>query len=292
MNKFHSGRSNIKPSILIVGVNSLLGSYFFNTFQAMGFSVFGTTRRLSQKKNPNIIYLDLSSDSRLPTLPACDFTILCAGVTSISYCEDHPLQTYRINVENTVRIANEMLGVGSRIIYFSSNAVFDGVIPHSKISDRTNPKTVYGNQKLKAECLLRQLEESVAIVRLSKVISPNMRLLQDWAKNLRSGRTIQPYSDLKLSPLGLYFIAKLMTKLLMERRSGLFQASAASEITYTQLAQQFTMRLGCDQSLINPISARQCANVYNPTYSTMDTSTLKSLGLEAPHWMEALEETR
>lgn len=291
MINFHPENGSTKPSILIVGIDGLLGSYFFNDFQAMGHTVFGTTRR-AVSNNSNLIYLDLSSEGHLPTLPACDFTVLCAGATSINYCEEHPRETYLINVANTVRVANKVLGFGSKIIYFSSNTVFDGNTAHSKISEQTNPKTVYGYQKVMAEGLLRQLGGAITIVRLSKVISPNMRLLQDWAKNLRCGRTIHPYSDLKLSPLGLNFIAKLLIKLLIECPSGLFQVSARSEVTYAQLAHKFAMRLGCDQSLINPISLKQSANVYNPNHTTMDSSSLKTLGLEAPHWMEALEEAR
>ena len=98
-----------------------------------------------------------------------DLIIHTAAMTSTQVCEDNPELSYEINVEaslNIGKIANE---IESKLLFFSTEQVFNGNPEDGpyKETDNPIPNTVYGKTKLKAEQLLKQEIDRLWIIRLS-----------------------------------------------------------------------------------------------------------------------------
>jgi len=266
----------------------MIGSRLMRVLEGGGWSVIGTTRRATGS-DADRVHLDLASFQAFDLLPSPSAAVLCAAVTSMERCQKDPVATKKINVTNTVRLARKLLLGGSHVVFLSSNTVFDGVQPWASTSDSNSPRTEYGRQKADAESQLLSLDGQIAIVRFSKIIPPGMPLLQDWVRDMRSGRNIYPFSDSRMSPVSLSFAVELLRRVLVVRATGIIQASAASDISYEEAARYLAQRLGCDQKLIKPISCAQKAILFSPANTTLDTTGLEALGLEAPEVHSVLD---
>lgn len=278
-----------EKAILVVGVDGLIGGRLAHALVETGCSVMGTTRRAGAPAT-DLIHLDLASADGFDALPPCRAAVLCAAVTSMERCQKEPAATRQINVTNTVRLARHLLAAGSQVVFLSSNTVFDGSRPWARATDSVSPRTEYGRQKADAESQLLALDGQITVVRFSKIIPPEMSLLQGWARDLRSGRHIHPFSDSRLAPLPLSFAVELLRRVLEARVTGIIQASATSDISYEQAARHLARRLGCDEQLIEPVSCAQRGIEYSPANTTLAPAGLAALGLEAPQALRVLDE--
>jgi len=276
-------------AVLVVGADGVIGGRLARVLTEEGLSVIGTTRRATES-GPDRIHLDLASADEFDALPFCRAAVLCAAITSMERCQKEPAVTRQVNVTNTVRLARHLLAAGSHVIFLSSNTVFDGRHPWARSTDSPSPCTEYGRQKADAESQLLSLGGQFTVVRFGKIIPPEMPLLQGWARDMRAGRRIHPFSDSRMSPVSLSFAVELLLRVLEAHATGIIQASAASDISYEQVAHYLARRLGCDEQLIEPISCAQKGIEHSPANTTLDTFGLATLGLEAPQVMSVLDE--
>ena len=143
--------------VFIVGGDSLIGSALASYLSRTGHKVIASTRHkdISAK---NRIYLDLKESSDRWALPGKqDTAVLCAGITDVADCERKPEETARVNVEATCILADKLVKAGTRIIFLSSNQVFDGTSPYPSPMDSISPITEYGIQKAETERRLLSL---------------------------------------------------------------------------------------------------------------------------------------
>lgn len=276
-------------AVLVVGADGVIGGRLARVLAEAGHWVIGTTRRATESAADRI-HLDLASAAGFDALPRCRAAVLCAAVTSMERCQKDPAATRQINVTNTVRLARHLLASSSHVIFLSSNTVFDGRQPRALAADSTSPRTEYGRQKADAESKLLSLDGQITVMRFSKIIPPEMPLLQGWVRDMRTGRQIYPYSDSRMSPVPLSFAVALLRRVLEVQKTGIIQASAALDISYEQAARHLARRLGCDEQLIQPISCAVRGIEYSPAHTTLDTSGLAALGLEAPQALSVLDE--
>ena len=198
-------------SILVVGADGVIGQRLLSVFEKQGRHVFGSSRRKIQSENKRF-FIDLAENGSQYTLPAGEISaaFLCASITSMEFCQLHPKWTRNINIHNTVNLAKQLLDRGSQIIFLSSNTVFDGKTEFARETDLVNPQTEYGLQKAEAEQKLLSLDKRVSVVRFSKIISPDMPMLNQWIRDLLSGRVIYPFSDKVMAPLSISFVLELL----------------------------------------------------------------------------------
>lgn len=282
-------RHRDEMAVLVVGADGMIGGRLSRILAETGCSVTGTTRRATESATDRI-HLDLASADGFDALPLCHVAVLCAAATSMERCQKDPAKTRQINVTNTVRLARQLLAAGSHVIFLSSNTVFDGRYPWARATDPTSPLTEYGRQKAEAESRLLSLDGQITVVRFSKIISPEIALLQGWVRDMRSGRKIYPFADSLMSPLPLAFAVELLCRVMEKHATGIIQASAACDISYEQAARYLARRLGCDEQLIEPISYAQRGIEYSPANTTLDSSGLAMLGMEAPQVPSVLDE--
>ncbi len=82
-----------------------------------------------------------------------DVVIHCAALSNTWYCEQHPEESHRANVQATVRIAKACKLTGARLIFMSSDQVYNGTPLSGPLreEDVLPPVSVYGRHKLEAE---------------------------------------------------------------------------------------------------------------------------------------------
>lgn len=82
-----------------------------------------------------------------------DIVLHCAALSNTWYCEQHPEDSHRVNVQGTVKLAKACKKTGAKLIFMSSDQVYNGtpMLGHLKESDVFQPVNVYGQHKLEAE---------------------------------------------------------------------------------------------------------------------------------------------
>lgn len=278
-------------SVLIVGASGLIGSYLCSAYASKGRLFVRSSKAISRGDDENVLF-DLANQTQVKTFSSRKLrsAIICAAITSIENCEADPIGTREINVTNTVALAKHLVSEGVFVIYPSSNLVFDGETEFTKEYERKSPRTEYGRQKVEVERQLLALGRGVSIVRFSKIIPPTMPLFLGWVVELLSGRQINPFSDLSVSPISMGFAVELLIRVEMTRLSGVVQASASSQLTYEQVALYLAKKIDADPKLVVPVSAQKMGVAVFNKYATLDSSRLARLGLEAPPPSNAIDE--
>ena len=269
------------PSALIVGVDSTVGGWLWQNLGDQGWDVFGTSRRkASCEQDDNCFYLDLCAlePSKLPVDVDCIF--LCACMTNMAQCQANIALSQQINVTAQIDLARYLTKKSAaKIIFFSSNAVFNGAIPFSKVDQKISPINGYGEQKANVEELLLAHIPEALILRLTKVLTPNNSLLKNWVKTLQDGRTIEPFYDLPVCPITMDYLCQCLLALLDKGASGIMHISGAKDVSYDELAKSLADHLRLPRALIRAKSAAELAMYRDrsPGFTSLDMSRTYAL---------------
>jgi dTDP-4-dehydrorhamnose reductase len=278
--------------VLIVGADGMIGSALAQALPKAGWSLLETTRR-PESAGGRRLFFDLSEPAApvpLPDPPSLAF--LCAGVTSVEACERDPKATEKINVTHTLMLARRLIGLGTRIVFLSTNIVFNGSKPQAGIDDEPDPKSEYGRQKLAVERELLGLDGSSAVVRLTKVLGPRPPLFMEWVRRLRAGQAIEPFRDKVMAPVPLPFVVDVLLRLGERGPGGILQVSGPRDVTYYEIAAHIAGQVGADPGLVRPIDGKGkvLAAGLAPVHTTLDTRRLRAeFGLEPPDIWPTIE---
>ncbi len=95
-----------------------------------------------------------------------DSVIHTAAISDPNYCQQHPQETYPVNVTATRILAGLCAEKKIPFVFTSTDLVFDGKQGNYKETDRVNPISTYGEQKVEAENKVRELYPDAAICRM------------------------------------------------------------------------------------------------------------------------------
>lgn len=274
-------------TVLVIGADGLVGSALLKAF---GASAVGTSRRTGS----SLLQLDLAGDvSSWPIPSHVSVAFLCAGVTSLQTCRQNPVDSRRVNVMNTLALAQRFAAQGMRVVFFSTGLVFAGTREFPGESDVVNPQCEYGRQKVEAERALLALGEMVSVVRLAKVVSPELSLFQRWAEDLRASRVIHPFADYVMSPITLGCITGAMSALTKCWLPGVLHLGADAQVSYAEAANRLAAKLCVREELLQPTTSLAAGVDLEtlPQHSTLGMARLRAeLGLKTPSAAAALDE--
>jgi dTDP-4-dehydrorhamnose reductase len=271
----------------VVGGDGLIGSAIAARLRGAGAPVIVTTRR-PPRAAEDAFHFDLADDPNgWPTLPRADAAVICAAVARLSDCESDPAAR-RVNVDGTLALAERLTAQGCQVLFLSSDKVFDGSTPHRGRDEAPCPETEYGRHKAAVERASLERRDTCAVLRLAKVLSPDLPLLGQWASALRTGKSIKPFDNMYLAPITVSFVADLAIRLMSERATGIYQASGDRDVAYDVLALALAGAVGANRELVAPVTIDPAVvpPAARPSHSTLDMS------LEARLFGIAQPETR
>ena len=215
--------------ILIVGINSYIGSNLSKFFKKKNFKIFGTTSRIIVN-NKKKIYLNLKNPELNFLNSKIDFAVICASITNIRKCESAPIQAKKINVTNTIKLLKYLNSKSIFTLYISSNLVFDGNKSFNGIEDKTNPISNYGKYKLLVEKYIKSKRyKNYSILRLTKVIGNNSVLIKTLRKKIKQKKIINFEKDYYFSPIKIEKVCTVIFKILINKYNGIFQLGGKKE---------------------------------------------------------------
>ena len=275
---------------LIVGVDGQIGYALAESLKSLHWTVYGTSRR--ESKRHGVFYLDLAKVEGCSELPSVDVAFICAAETKKIHCHEAPQETERINVNAPIVLARRLKADGAFVVFLSSNAVFDGSSGYRLVEESVSPRTIYGQQKAKAEQCLLELGERIAICRLAKVLMPGPSLITGWIQSLSRGEIIRPFSDVVVAPVSINIVRHALQKIAEARCGGIFHLSGSRDVSYSEIAGYVAKRMGVSKALVVPMRSDEagapCGDVF--LHSTLDCARLeKMFGVSPPDPFEVID---
>lgn len=228
--------------IFIAGASGLVGGNCLKHFKEQGHEVVGT--HLSYATDETVFYNTLE-----PGHPenfdvkgfAPDVIVHCGALTHVDHCETNIEESYKKTVKSTESLVSLSKACKAKMVYISTDYVFDGTAGPYREDAAVNPLSIYGEHKLEAEQLvLRELENSL-VLRVTNVYGDELRGKNFIARIIgqcREGRKLNLHlpKDQYASPTNAWDIARAMLVLLTDERSGVFHIGSTDYMNRVELA--------------------------------------------------------
>ncbi len=273
---------------LIVGGDSASGQAYADHLRQADRPFVATTRR----QEGSGLFLDLARQDTWTLPETIDQALISAAIGSGARCAEFPKKTRQINVDATGALARRLAASGCFSVFLSSTQVFDGRQPFPKEDEPKTPVTEYGRQKAEAEDHVLKTGQA-AVLRFTKLTTPDTPLFRDWLENLERGQPITAFDDMVLAPLGRSVLASAIDAVLQSRDRGIYHLTTNRQITYFDAAQHVARRLGADVSLVVRGSAKAAGITaeMTPANACLGDTRLRGLtGIAPPDPYAALDE--
>jgi dTDP-4-dehydrorhamnose reductase len=177
-----------------------------------------------------------------------DVVVHCAALTAVDYCEDHPDEARAINVEGTANVAR----VAPRLVYLSTEYVFDGRKGPYSEDDVPNPQSVYAKTKLEGERAAREAK-TWTIVRTTVVFSyaPGGR---NFLMQVLAGNPMRIPCDQVSNPTLASNLAEAIAELATRGLGGVWNIVGADRVQRHEFALRIAKRFGLDASKLVPVT--------------------------------------
>lgn len=202
-----------------------------------------------------------------------------AADTHVDYCEQHPEETRRVNVEGTGHVARVCRDIGARMIFYSSDYVFDGVKGDYTEEDAVSPINEYGRQKAEAERLVLSAGARNLVIRTSGAYGwqrdPKNFVLQ-VRQRLSEGKPLPVASDIRYNPTFAENLAAVTRALIEAGAAGIFHVVGADRLSRDSFASRVARTFGLDASLIRPVLAASLgSSTPRPKESSLRTDKVR-----------------
>ena len=255
---------------LVTGCTGLLGSEVMAEFGRRGIKAAGLLRA----------ELDITDGLAVRSALAAlrpDAVIHCAACTAVDAAERDPAACMAVNVQGTANIAAACAEVGAKLIYPSTDYVFDGSGSRPwKPGDAPGPLNVYGESKYRGELAAAERTEKLFIVRTSWLFGKNGRNFADTMLGLaRSGRSLRAVCDEIGRPTSASDLAVLLCGMAAGESYGIYHASGSGEFaSWYDIAAEALRLAGLEDVPLSPITAEEYgAAARRPKNSRLDCSS-------------------
>lgn len=267
--------------ITIFGASGLLGKALLREWS--GDTVTGLTSHAADIRDGKRV-LDVLQESKP------EWVVLAAAYTDVDGCEGNPDLAFAVNRDGAVNVAAAAGQVGARLVFLSSDYVFDGkrTTPY-ETGDARNPQSVYGQTKAEAEIKLLELMPDCCIARTSWLFGIGGKCFPDTILKLAASRAaLDVVNDQRGCPTYAVDLARAIIQLCRNNAGGIVHLTNAGDCTWFEFAQEIVRNAGL-ATTIRPVSSRQMARpAPRPAYSVLSPSRQRSLGIEMPSWRDAL----
>jgi dTDP-4-dehydrorhamnose reductase len=267
--------------VTILGASGLLGKALMREWT--GDTVIGLTSHAADIRDAQRVREVLQE-----TNP--EWIVLAAAYTDVDGCESNQDRAFAVNRDGAVNVAKAAKQVGARLVFLSSDYVFDGkkTTPY-EAEDARNPQSVYGRTKAEAEIKLLELLPDCCIVRTSWLFGIGGKCFPDTILKLAASRpALDVVNDQRGSPTYAADLARAIVQLCRRNAGGIVHVTNAGNCTWFEFAQEIVSSAGL-ATAVRPVSSQQMARpAPRPAYSVLSPTRLRALGIEMPSWHDAL----
>ena len=267
--------------ILVIGAGGLVGSRFMEMVKD-SYDVYGTFNS-HQIKKENCFFLNAVNRKETFNLIAKvrpDLVIDTHSLNNVDYCETHREESWSINVDGARNLAEACKDYGAKIVFFSSDYVFDGKKMKYSEKDKPKPLNYLGANKLIVEEMLYALNLNYIVARTSVVYGigglNKVNFVKWLVQKLTDKQKVSIVTDQKNNPTFADNIVNQIMALYKKNKIGLFHLTGSECLSRYEFAMKIGEIFNLDTNLITPITTvdlRQIA--LRPMVVNMSVSKLE-----------------
>lgn len=235
---------------------------------------------------------DAVSVERVITEAEVEAVIHCAAYTAVDAAEDNVEICRRVNAEGTENIAKVCKKLDLKMIYISTDYVFDGEGERPwEPDDERHPLNVYGQTKYEGELAVEKYLEKYFIVRIAWVFGVNGKnFIKTMLKLSETHEGLNVVDDQVGSPTYTYDLAVLLVDMVESDKYGRYHATNEGLCTWYEFAKEIFRQAGVEVK-VNPVTSDMFpAKAKRPKNSRMSKEKLDANGFHRlPTWQDALE---
>ena len=237
--------------IVVTGASGLLGASVLLQARDLGREVAELCHRHPLRvPGTSAFRVDLTDRRKVRAVIASlqpESIVHCAAATDVEWCEDHPSEAKRVNVHVSSLLAETASELNARLVYISTDSVFDGKRGSYSETDQPAPLSVYAESKLGGEQEVLRRYPLALIVRISIYgWSPqNKGSLAEWAfQRLAQGEHVPGFIDVYFTPLLVNDLAEILLTMLDRGLTGLYHVAGSERISKYKFARRVATTFG------------------------------------------------
>lgn len=266
--------------LLMTGANGQLGSALRRVL---------SQEDLTLKDLPEFDLADPASESQIREAKP-DIILHVGAYTNVDQAEREPERAYAVNAQGTRRVAQAAQAAKARLIYVSTDYVFDGTktTPYDE-QDTPHPLNHYGRSKYEGEQAVLTLCPNSLVVRTAWLFGhegPNfvktiMRVAQERP-------VLEVVDDQRGCPTYAEDLAQALSQLALSDLRGICHVTNSGHCSWYEFAQAI-VRLTGAAAAVRPISTAQAARLAKrPPYSVLSHERFATQYSSLPEWQDAL----
>ena len=271
--------------VLVTGTKGQLGYDVVNEMEKRGHTAIAVDIE-------EMDITDAVSVEKVITEAEVDAVIHCAAYTAVDVAEDNVELCRRVNAEGTENIAKVCKKLDLKMIYISTDYVFDGEGERPwEPDDERHPLNVYGQTKYEGELAVEKYLEKYFIVRIAWVFGVNGKnFIKTMLKLSETHEELNVVDDQVGSPTYTYDLAVLLVDMAESDKYGRYHATNEGLCTWYQFAKEIFRQAGVEVK-VNPVTSDMFpAKAKRPKNSRMSKEKLDVNGFHRlPTWQNALE---
>lgn len=272
--------------VLILGAQGMLGhdlmEIFAKEYDVTGLDIEdlditrqGATRKTIKELSPQVV-------------------INAAGYTDVDGCEKKINKAFAVNGQGTKNVAKSCWDTGSKLIYLSTDYIFDGAkgSPYHE-DDPPNPQNIYGESKLMGERYIEEILDDYVIVRTQWLYGTHGRNFVETILALAEERDhIEVVHDQQGSPTYTADLSRAIAALVSKNLRGTFHVSNSGSCSWYDFALEIVQLANSSHVEIVPISSTALNRpAKRPHYSILDCQRLEQeAGIVMRPWQQALQD--
>ena len=215
----------------------------------------------------------------------------CAAYTAVDKAEEEQEKCYQVNVLGTKYLTEAAKEMDAKIIYISTDYVFDGTKEGLyQVEDKVNPVNYYGKTKYLGENFVRAYDNHI-IVRISWVFGINGKNFIRTMLNLaESHKELNVVCDQIGSPTYTKDLAGLLVNMFLSNVKGLYHVTNEGYCSWYEFA-EFIFKEGRKKVKVHPILTKDYKTIAKrPLNSKLSKESLDDIGIKRlPEWQDAVK---
>lgn len=275
--------------VLVTGINGQLGHDVMNELFKRGHTAVGV----------DVQEMDIT-DKAAVMATICrehpEAVIHCAAWTAVDIAEDDDKATlvHRVNADGTRNVAEACNAVDAKMVYISTDYVFDGqgTEPWKPDCKDYKPLSVYGKSKLDGELAVAEVLDKYFVVRIAWAFGVNgNNFVKTMLKLSDKYDSIRVVNDQIGTPTYTFDLARLLVDMIETDKYGYYHATnEGGYISWADFATEIFKQAGKD-TVVVPVSTEEYGanKAVRPLNSRLDKSKLVEAEFKLlPTWQDAL----
>lgn len=239
--------------LLIIGASGVLGSSLYGSAIEKRWNVLGTYYSRECEGLYCFRLEDRKSIAGLFNFFRPEVVILAGGITNVDLCEARPKLAEKVNINGTLEVAKRAKRFNARLVYLSTDYIFNGEDGPYGESDSPSPINVYGRTKAEAENIARSVLKDSLIVRTSQLYGYDCQKKNFAVKvilSLSNNKDVHAADDFYSTPTYTRTLSEFIIGLIEKRSSGVFNIAGKDFLDRYSYVSKISDVFGLNKSYI------------------------------------------